>query len=120
MTERLTNDERGDLRTWDNLAYSCACLSEFCEEVPCHNDRDDLYITVERILTARVQAAKADAWEEGYAAAMGRDSALAEHDRQVAAKALRDAADVLDFPLRKEWNVVYFLRDEADRIAGDS
>lgn len=64
-SDGLTAEERGDLRPWDNLAYSCACLSEFCEEVPCHNDRDDLYITVERIIAARVQAAKAEAWDEG-------------------------------------------------------
>lgn len=70
-------------------------------------------------------------FREGYAAAMGSDSALAESNRQVAAKALRDAAadmrtckDVGHWNLRDphdletSYSPDMWLAIRADRIAG--
>lgn len=68
MSAELTDAEREALATWDSGTYSCACRTEICQRVPCHNDRDDLYVTVAHLIAARVRAAKAEAWGEGNAA----------------------------------------------------
>ncbi len=46
------------LSPWDNGTYSCACQGDFCESVPCQNDRDDLVTTVRRLI--------AEAWDQGH------------------------------------------------------
>lgn len=52
----LSEGEREALRPWDGGFYSCACPDR-CPSLPCDNDRDDLYVTVERIVAERTRAA---------------------------------------------------------------
>jgi hypothetical protein len=60
----LTEEELESLAHWDDGDYSCACTSEGpCKNLPCQNERDDLTLTVARIVAAHEAAALREAAE---------------------------------------------------------
>lgn len=55
MGVRLTLDERDALALFEQPgAYTCACETDACPVLPCDNEREDLFTTVERIIAARL------------------------------------------------------------------